>query len=153
MLKRKFGRKKDHRSHMLRNLAASVILFEKVETTEAKAKEVKIVVERALTIAKKNTLAARRSLLALFFDTNVVDKIFDVLVERYADRPSGYTRLLRIGNRFGDNADKFMITLINDKPAAEEPKKAAKAAKSAKSETKAEEATVSATDEKESDNA
>jgi large subunit ribosomal protein L17 len=111
---------------MLRNLAASVILFEKVETTEAKGKEIKRMIDRTITIAKKNTLAARRQLLGLYFDKNVVDKLFDVLVARFADRPSGYTRVLRLGNRVGDNASKVVVMFVEgvtaeakaEKPAA-----------------------------------
>jgi large subunit ribosomal protein L17 len=113
---------------MLRNLAASVILFEKVETTEAKAKEIKKLVDRTITIGKKKTLAARRELQGQFFDNNVVDKVFDVLVDRFADRNSGYTRLLRTGVRHGDGAARIMVTLIADEKAVAEPKKTKKAA-------------------------
>lgn len=112
MLTRKFARKKAHRNHMLRNLAASVILFEKIETTEAKGKEIKRMIDRTITIAKKGTLAARRELLGLYFDKNVVDKLFDVLVARFSDRPSGYTRVLRLGNRVGDNASKVVVMFV-----------------------------------------
>lgn len=130
MLTRKFGRKKAHRTHMLRNLAASVILFETVQTTEAKGKEIKRLVDHSITIAKKNTLAARRQLDSLYFDPNVAKKLVEVLAGRYADRPSGYTRLFKTGNRVGDNADRVMISLIAEttKP-AEEPKKSVKAKK------------------------
>ncbi len=100
---------------MLRNLAASVILYEKVETTEAKAKEIKKVVERAITTAKKNTLAARRSIEADFFDSNVTKKLFEVLIARYGDRTSGYTRVIKTGYRHGDGSLKAMITLVEGK--------------------------------------
>jgi large subunit ribosomal protein L17 len=112
MLTRKFGRKKDHRDHMLRNLAASVILYEKVETTEAKGKEIKKLVDRSINIAKKNTLAARRELTGLYFEKSVVDKLFDVLVARLSDRNSGYLRVLKLGNRAGDNANKVLVTFV-----------------------------------------
>lgn len=142
MLTRKFGRKKDHRDHMLRNLAASVILYEKVETTEAKGKEIKKMIDRTVNIAKKNTLAARRELIGLYFDNNVVDKLFDVLVKRLSDRNSGYTRVLKLGNRAGDNAGKVLVTFvegIQDQPKTE--KKAAKKAEKAEAAVEAPAAT------------
>ncbi len=112
MLTRKLGRKKPHREHMMRNLAASVILYESVETTEAKAKEAKRVVEKSISLAKKNTLAARRALESLYFDSNVAKKLMEVLAARYTDRPSGYTRIVRTGIRHGDAADRAIISLI-----------------------------------------
>lgn len=142
MLTRKFGRKKAHRNHMLRNLAASVILYEKVVTTEAKGKEIKRMIDRSITLAKKNNLAARRHLESIYFDSNVVSKLFDVLISRYADRPSGFTRVLRLGNRVGDNASKVQITLIPE-VVKEETAKPAKAARKA----------APAQEEKESDDA
>lgn len=112
MLTRKLGRKKAHRDHMLRNLAGSVMLYEKVETTTAKAKEVKRLVDRSINLAKKDNLAARRWLLGQYFDTNVVAKLFEVLIKRFADRSSGYTRLIRMTPRLGDAADRTLIMLI-----------------------------------------
>lgn len=112
MLTRKLGRKKAHRNHMLYNLATSIILHEKVQTTEAKAKEVRIVVETSITTAKKRSVAAKRQLAASFTDTAAVDKLMDDLAVRYANRPGGYTRLLRTGARKGDSADMFLITLL-----------------------------------------
>lgn len=112
MLTRKLGRKKAHRDHMLRNLAASAILYEKVETTAAKAKEVKRIVDQSINLAKKNNLAARRRLLGQYFDAKVVAKLFEVLIDRFADRSSGYTRLLRIAPRLGDGAEQILIMLI-----------------------------------------
>lgn len=118
---KKFGRKRAHRDHMLRNLAASVILYESLETTEAKAKEVRKLVDKSILLAKKNTLHTRRNLESLYFDRNVVAKLFEVLRLRYVDRPSGFTRVLRVGNRHGDNARKTLITLIPEvKPTTKE---------------------------------
>lgn len=134
MLARKLGRKKAHRSHMLRNLAASVILHEKVETTEAKAKEVKKLVESSITTAKKNTLAARRQLTATFFDDAVVDKLMSQMPTRFGDQAGGYTRLLRTGIRPGDGSDLFLITLNPGKSVEEKAEKPAKAPKAAKKE-------------------
>lgn len=146
MLTRKFGRKKDHRDHMLRNLAASVILYEKVETTEAKGKEIKKLIDRSVNTAKKNTLAARRQLTGLYFDKNVVDKLFDVLVARLSDRNSGYTSVLRLGNRAGDNADKVLVTIVEGVKPVEE-KKATK--KTEKTEAKVETPVATTEEEKE----
>lgn len=119
MLMPKLGRKKAHRTHMFRNLAASLILYESVETTEAKAKAVKSLVDKSITMAKKNSLAARRQLLADYFDDNVVRKLFEVLVVRYAQRTSGYSRILKTGNRRGDGAPRSMVTLIPELKKAE----------------------------------
>lgn len=118
MLTRKFARKKAHRDHMLRNLAASVLLYEKVETTQAKAKEVRTLIDRSINTAKKNTLAARRDLEGLYFDSNVVKKLFEVLANRFTDRNSGYSRVMRTGNRHGDNAPTSIIMLIQEEKAA-----------------------------------
>lgn len=121
MLVRKFGRKKAHRTHMLRNLASSLILYEKVETTEAKAREVKRLVEKSITQAKKtDLLSARRQLQAIYFDTNVAQKLLEVLRQRYADRPSGYSQILRLGNRKGDGALKAVISLLPESKKATE---------------------------------
>jgi large subunit ribosomal protein L17 len=124
MLVRKFARKKANRSHMLRNLAASLILYEKVETTEAKAKEIKKLVDRSITLAKKNTLAARRQLDSIYFDSNVVKKLFEVLNARFTDRTSGFTQSVRLGNRLGDGAETMLVTLIADTKPVKDSKEA-----------------------------
>ena len=130
---RKLGRKKAHRDHMLRNLAASVILFEKAQTTEAKAKAVRGLIERSVTLAKKNSLAARRQIEGMYFDSNVTKKLFDVLVPRFTDRAGGYVRILHLENRKGDSADSALISLMPEekkeekKTEAPAPKQATKA--------------------------
>lgn len=123
------GRKKSNREHMLRNMATSLVLFEKVTTTQAKAVVVKSIIDRWITLAKKNTLASRRSLLAEVFDKNAVKKMFEVLSQRYADRPSGFTTVVKIGHRLGDSAPMVTMELIDNKKEVElveEPKKAKK---------------------------
>ncbi len=105
-------RKKEAREMMLRNLASSVILYEKVVTTEAKAKAVKPLVERLITIAKKGDLASRRRLIAVLPQKNAVKKAMEVLGGRYAERQGGYTRITKIGNRKGDGAAMAQIELI-----------------------------------------
>lgn len=157
MLTRKFGRKKDHRDHMLRNLAASVILYEKVETTEAKGKEIKKMIDRTINIAKKDTLAARRELTGLYFDKNVVDKLFDVLVKRLSDRNSGYTRVLKLGNRAGDNASKVLVTFVEgvqETPKTEKKtaKKAVKAEAAVEASTQADKPATTEPEQKETTN-
>jgi large subunit ribosomal protein L17 len=106
------GRKKEPRELMLRNLASSVIIYEKVETSKAKAKAVKPLVERAITTAKKGDLAARRKLLKFLLQTKAVDKAMDVLAEKYKERPGGYCRIIKIGNRQGDGAEIAQIELV-----------------------------------------
>jgi len=105
-------RKKAPREALLRNLAASVILHEKVKTTEAKAKAVRPLVEKAITRGKKPTLAARRNLMKFFYTEHPVKKILEVLGPRYASRPGGYTRIVKIGHRKNDGADMVQIELV-----------------------------------------
>lgn len=97
---------------MLRNLAASVILYEKIKTTEAKAKAVKSLVEKAITSGKKPTLASRRKLLSFFYTDHPVKKIFEVLGPRYQNRAGGYTRIIKIGARKNDGAEMVQIELV-----------------------------------------
>jgi large subunit ribosomal protein L17 len=137
MLTRKFGRKKAHRNHMLRNLAASVILHEQVETTEAKAKEIKKLVDTSITTAKKQTLAARRQLEALYFDSAVAEKLYETLAKRFAARNGGYTQSFRTGTRHGDGVSKMIISLIAEEK-KEEVKAPAKSKKAIKTETASE---------------
>ncbi|MFA5954529.1 MAG: 50S ribosomal protein L17 [Patescibacteria group bacterium] len=105
-------RKKAPRELMLRNLAASIILYEKVTTTVAKAKAVRGIVDSAITTAKKNDLTARRRLLQILPVKNAVIKALDDLGPRYADRASGFTRITKIGRRQGDGADIASIELV-----------------------------------------
>ncbi|NQV90247.1 50S ribosomal protein L17 [Candidatus Uhrbacteria bacterium] len=106
------GREKAPREALLRNLAASIILHEKVKTTEAKAKAVKPLVEKAITSGKSQTLASRRKLLSFFYTDHAVNKIFDVLAARYENRPGGYTRIIKLGHRKNDGADIVQIELV-----------------------------------------
>jgi large subunit ribosomal protein L17 len=106
------GRKKASREALLRNLAASVILYEKVKTTQAKAKAVKPLVERAITAGKQPTLATRRKLLSFFYTEHPVKKIFDILGPRYLNRPGGYTRIVKLSPRKNDGAEMVQIELV-----------------------------------------
>ena len=105
-------RTKEARELMLRNLASSIVIYEKVKTTKAKAKVVKPILEKMITTAKKGDLAARRSLLKLVLQPNAVKKLMDVLAERYKDREGGYSRITRIGPRQGDGAEIVQIELV-----------------------------------------
>ncbi len=110
---RRLGRKGDHRLHMLANLAVAVLRYEKVKTTEAKAKEVRGMVDRLITTAKKGDLAARRSLAAQMpHEPLIVEKLMGEIAGKYADRPSGYTRIVKIGQRLGDAAPIVQIELV-----------------------------------------
>lgn len=106
------GREKAPREALLRNLAASVILYEKVKTTQAKAKAVKSLVEKAITSGKSPTLASRRKLMSFFYTEHPVKKIFEVLGPRYQDRAGGYTRIVKIGARKNDGAEMVQIELV-----------------------------------------
>ena len=110
---RRLGRASDHRLHMLDNLAVSVLRYEKVRTTEAKAKEVRGRVDRMITLGKRGDLSARRLLVAQLPDEPlIVDKLMGELATKYADRTSGYTRILKIGPRLGDAAAIVQIELV-----------------------------------------
>ncbi len=110
---RKLNRSPAHRRAMLRNLVTSLLEHEEVRTTEAKAKEVRRVAERMITLGKRGTLHARRRALRTIRDRDVAAKVFDTLAERYSDRPGGYTRILKLGPRVGDNADMAIIQLVS----------------------------------------
>ena len=105
-------RKKGPRELMLRNLASSILIYEKVKTTEAKAKAVKPLVENMITIAKKGDLTARRRLIQILLQKNAIKKSLEVLAERYKDRQGGYTRIVKLGNRQGDGAKIVQIELV-----------------------------------------
>ncbi|MDD4606785.1 MAG: 50S ribosomal protein L17 [Patescibacteria group bacterium] len=109
---RKLDRKKAPREALLKNLAQSLILYEKIETTEAKAKEMRSIVEKMITIGKENNLTTRRHLISLLPTKNAVDKVLEVLGPKYKDRPGGYTRIVKIGPRQGDGAKIVQISLV-----------------------------------------
>lgn len=106
------ARSKSAREALLRDLATSVIVYEKVKTTEGKAKAVRPVVEKLITTAKKGDLAARRRLIAFFTTNQPVEKMMDVIGPKYKDRQGGYTRITKLGNRQGDGAPTVQIELV-----------------------------------------
>ena len=110
---RKLSRKQGPRLSLFKNLTVSVIRYERVKTTEAKAKEISSRVEKMITLAKRGDLAARRSVVAQFpNEPLVVAKLFDEIAPKYADRTSGFTRIVRLGQRRGDAAEIVQIELV-----------------------------------------
>jgi large subunit ribosomal protein L17 len=110
---RKLGRSSGHRSALYKNMTVSVLRYERVKTTEAKAKEVQGHVERVITLAKRGDLAARRTVVSQFpNEPLVVTKLFDEIGPKYADRTSGFTRIVKIGQRAGDAAEVVQIELV-----------------------------------------
>ena len=109
----KLSRKHGPRMALYKNLTVSVLRYEKVKTTEAKAKEIRGRVERMITLAKRGDLAARRQVISEFpNEPLVVNKLFDEIAPKYADRTSGYTRIVRLGQRMGDAAEIVQIELV-----------------------------------------
>jgi large subunit ribosomal protein L17 len=122
---RKFGRTTDQRIAMLRNLTVSVLRYEKVRTTEAKAKEIRRFVDRMINLGKDGTLPARRRALAWLPEPELVEKLFADFPERYPERRSGYLRMTKIGHRVGDAAPVVQLELV---PSAQEEQKVKEAA-------------------------
>ncbi|MEO1028320.1 MAG: 50S ribosomal protein L17 [Pseudomonadota bacterium] len=110
---RKLNRTASHRKAMFANMAASLITHEQIVTTLPKAKELKPIMDKLVTLAKKGDLAARRRAIAKIRDKDAVRKLFDVMGERYAERNGGYTRVLKAGFRHGDNAPMAVIELVD----------------------------------------
>jgi large subunit ribosomal protein L17 len=111
---RKLNRSPAHRKAMLRNLVTSLLDHEEVRTTDARAKEIRRVAERMITLGKRGTLHAQRQALRTLRSKEVAKKVFDTLSERYRNRPGGYTRILKLGRRVGDSAPMSLIQLVRD---------------------------------------
>ncbi len=109
---RRFGGSASHQRSMMANLVASLIAAEGIVTTEAKAKAVRPIAEKMITKAKKGGIHNRRQVVAFLGDEEVAAKLFDDVGPRYADRPGGYTRILKLGARPGDNAPTARIELV-----------------------------------------
>ena len=119
---RKLGRTSDQRKAMLRDLATSLIISERIETTEARAKEVRSVVENLITLGKKGDLASRRNAAKTLRNVEILNedestqtalqKLFGEIAERYNERQGGYTRILKVGPRRGDGAESVIIELV-----------------------------------------
>ncbi len=111
-LKRKLGRTSAHREALLRNLATSLFLYEKIITTAAKAKELRKIAERMITLAKRKDLHARRQAAEVIQDERVLKKLFETIGERYQGRNGGYTRITKLEYRVGDGAPLAAVELI-----------------------------------------
>jgi len=110
---RKFSRTAEHRKAMFANLCAALIKHEQIKTTLPKAKELRPVVEKLVSLAKKGGLAARRQAISEMRDVAMVKKLFEVIGPRYKDRDGGYTRIMKAGFRFGDSAAVAIIEFID----------------------------------------
>ncbi|AAM25406.1 MAG: 50S ribosomal protein L17 [Caldanaerobacter subterraneus] len=109
---RKLGRPSDQRRAMLRNLVTDFLRYERITTTEARAKEVRKIAEKMITLGKRGDLHARRQALAYILDESVVKKLFDDIAPRYKERNGGYTRIFKLGPRRGDGAPLAVIELV-----------------------------------------
>lgn len=112
---RKLARKSDHRSNLMRNLITSLVLYETVTTTTAKAKETKHIIEKLIARSKKNDLNTKKTLYGTFFDRNAAKKMSLELIPRYEGRESGFIKIYRLKNRLGDNASMSCLELVDKK--------------------------------------
>lgn len=109
----KLGRTSAHRRAMLRNMVTSLLEHERVETTDAKAKELRRIADRMITLGKRGSLHARRQALSVIRDKEVASKLFSDLAARYAEREGGYTRVLKVRQRVGDAAPMSIVELVD----------------------------------------
>jgi large subunit ribosomal protein L17 len=121
---KRLGRNSSNRRAMLRNMVTSLIDHEKITTTDARAKELRKLADRMITLGKRGDLHARRQVLAVIRDRKVVAKLFDQVGPRYKDRPGGYTRIYKLGSRLGDNAPLSQIELVEEEFTAKPRKQA-----------------------------
>ena len=134
---KKLGRNSSQRKALLRNLVTSFIEKERIRTTLSKAKATRPVAEKMITLAKSNTLHARRQALQVIYKRDVVKKLFDDIGPRFQERPGGYTRIIKLGPRMGDGAEMAILELVGTEFKKKEKKKEsikekAKAAQQAK---------------------
>lgn len=110
---RKLGRTSAHRKALFRNQLTALFTHERIITTVSKAKELRPIAERMVTIARTGTLAARRRVATMVQDKEIAKRLFDEIAPRFADRPGGYTRIMRLGRRHGDNAELAIIEFVD----------------------------------------
>ncbi|MCH6586688.1 MAG: 50S ribosomal protein L17 [Proteobacteria bacterium] len=115
---RKLNRTASHRKAMFANMAVALIKHEQIKTTLPKAKDLRGVVDRLITLGKRGDLHARRQALSVLRDSTIAAKLFEELAERYKDRPGGYTRVIKAGFRYGDTAPMAVIELVERNPDA-----------------------------------
>ncbi len=128
---KKLGRTTSHRMMMFRNMVTSLLDKERIHTTLERAKALRPVAEKMITLGKRETLHARRQALAFIKDPAMVTKLFETIAPRFSDRPGGYTRIIRLGFRDGDGAQMAIIELVGSefKPAKKQSKGAKKSSK------------------------
>ena len=110
---KKLNKNSSHRKAMFMNMSNALIKHEQITTTLPKAKELRRFIEKIITFGKKNDLNSRRKAISVLQDHNMTKKIFDTLADRYKDRSGGYTRIIKLGNRFGDNAPTAVIEFVD----------------------------------------
>ena len=110
---KKLNKTTSHRKAMFMNMSNSLIKHEQIKTTLAKAKELRRFIEKIITLGKKGDLLSRRKAVSILQDQKMSKKVFDVLAERYKNRNGGYTRIIKLGNRFGDNAPTAVIEFVD----------------------------------------
>jgi large subunit ribosomal protein L17 len=115
---RGFSRRSEHRKAMFENLCASLIKHEQITTTLPKAKDLRPIIERLISMGRRGGLANRRRAIATLHDEKLADKLVTTLAERYKSRPGGYTRIIKAGFRYGDNAAMALIELVDRDPDA-----------------------------------
>jgi large subunit ribosomal protein L17 len=115
---RGFSRRSEHRKAMFENLCASLIKHEQITTTLPKAKDLRPIVERLISMGRRGGLANRRRAIAVLHDEKIADKLLTTLAERYKSRPGGYTRIIKAGFRHGDDAAMALIELVDRDPEA-----------------------------------
>ena len=108
----RFNRPTDHRLAMFRNLVTELLKHEQIRTTEAKAKAIRPLAEKVITMGKKGGIPNRRRVAGYVYDSDVVHKVFDDIGPRYATRPGGYTRIVKLGPRLGDGAPVVQLELV-----------------------------------------
>ena len=110
----KEGKTSSYMKALYRNQVTDLLGYEKITTTEAKAKQVRSLADKMITLGKQGNLAARRRALAYIYSKKVTEKVFSELAERYADRAGGYTRIIKLGNRLGDGAPVVQLELVKE---------------------------------------
>ena len=141
---RKLGRTKEHRRALLRNLATDLFRHERLTTTLPKARELRPFAEKLITLARRDDLHARRQVVSQISDRVVVKKLFDTLGPRFASRPGGYTRALKLGPRPGDGADMAIVELVGSEPVFKKQKEDKKARRERKEKAREKEAAEAA---------
>jgi len=134
---RKLGRTASHKSALLNALTTSLLKYKRIKTTEAKAKEARTFIEKLITKAKKNDLHVKRQVMALIHDKDVVKELFSEIIPKIGERPGGYTRVVKLGNRNGDAAAMAILELVDYNDVANKKAEEHKAKRELKAKDKA----------------